>query len=225
MAESWRNRIVGTGVEDADQLLANPRNWRIHPKHQQAALEGILKEVGWVQNVIVNRTTGFVLDGHARVALAISRGEKVPVVYVELSLEEETLIMVTLDPLSSMAETDSEILKTLTAELSVTDTGLQELLDNLIIARSSPEDLWVGMPDYEQSTILSKNVVLVRFLTMEDRYKFGEIIGQEITDSTRSIYFPYLPQESTTHQRYVSNESAVPGICDQQGTLGIPAHK
>jgi len=28
----WRNRITGSGEEAPDQLLANPANWRIHPK-------------------------------------------------------------------------------------------------------------------------------------------------------------------------------------------------
>jgi hypothetical protein len=31
-ASPWRNRIIGHGEEAPDQLLANPRNWRIHPK-------------------------------------------------------------------------------------------------------------------------------------------------------------------------------------------------
>ena len=72
----WRNRIIGTGMEDAEQLLANPKNWRVHPKAQQTALEGALNEIGWVQNVIVNQRTGFVVDGHARIALAISKGRR-----------------------------------------------------------------------------------------------------------------------------------------------------
>jgi len=29
---TWRNRITGSGEEAPDQLLANPANWRIHPK-------------------------------------------------------------------------------------------------------------------------------------------------------------------------------------------------
>ncbi len=43
---AWRNRIVGTGEEAPDQLLANPGNWRVHPKTQQDALAGTLDEVG-----------------------------------------------------------------------------------------------------------------------------------------------------------------------------------
>jgi redox-sensitive bicupin YhaK (pirin superfamily) len=88
---TWRNRIAGAGEEAPDQLLANPANWRIHPKTQQDALAGALDAVGWVQQVLVNRRTGFVVDGHARVALALSRGEpSVPVLYVDLATHEAT---------------------------------------------------------------------------------------------------------------------------------------
>ena len=111
----WRNRIIGHGEEDPAQLLANPRNWRIHPKAQQEALVGVLKQVGWVQDVIVNQRTGYVLDGHARVALAIAASERVPVVYVDLSEEEERLILATIDPLSAMAGTDKDLLGELVA--------------------------------------------------------------------------------------------------------------
>lgn len=64
----WRSRIVGHGEEAPDQLLANPRNWRIHPKTQQDALAGVLDEVGWVQDIIVNQLTGYVVDGTTLIA-------------------------------------------------------------------------------------------------------------------------------------------------------------
>ncbi len=71
----WRNRIVGTGDEAPDQLLANPKNWRIHPSAQQGALASVLDDVGWVGQVLVNRRTGHLVDGHLRVELALSRQE------------------------------------------------------------------------------------------------------------------------------------------------------
>lgn len=129
---TWRNRIVGQGEEAPDQLVANPRNWRIHPKTQQGALAGALDEVGWVQQVMVNQRTGFVVDGHARVALAISRGEPtVPVLYVDLSPEEEGLVLATLDPIAAMATTDEAKMNELLAEVSVDDAGLARLLGSL----------------------------------------------------------------------------------------------
>ena len=132
----WQNRIVGEGTEAPDQLLANPNNWRIHPKHQQEALQGALREIGWIQRVIVNKRTGHVVDGHARVAIAISEGEQeVPVLYVDLSEEEEKLALATLDPIAAMAATDQEMLDGILRELKVEDEGLAKMVDEL---RSEP---------------------------------------------------------------------------------------
>lgn len=128
-AAPWRNRIVGTGWEDPEQLLANPKNWRVHPKAQQDALGGVLSEVGWVQTVIVNQATGFVVDGHARIGLAISKREKVPVTYVDLDEREEAIILATLDPLSAMAGRDGDLFADLTADLTVDNEALQALLE------------------------------------------------------------------------------------------------
>lgn len=129
---AWRSRIVGSGEEPPDQLAANPRNWRTHPATQRMALRGSLDAVGWVQQVIVNKRTGNVVDGHARIEEALSRGEPaVPVLYVDLSEDEEALVLATLDPIAAMAATDDEKLRQLIAEISVDDAGLQSLLDEL----------------------------------------------------------------------------------------------
>ena len=137
---AWRNRIVGHGAEAPDQLLANPRNWRVHPKDQQRALAGALDEVGWVQQVLVNRTTGHLVDGHLRVELAITRGEpSVPVTYLDLTEEEELLVLATLDPLAAMANAEKDVLATLLAELTTGDEALRAMLDDL--ARESHIDL------------------------------------------------------------------------------------
>lgn len=129
---AWRNRITGSGEEAPDQLLANPANWRIHPKAQQDALAGALDAVGWVQQVLVNRRSGFVVDGHARVALALRRGEPtVPVLYVDLDPEEEALVLATLDPIAAMAGRDDEKLRSLLADVTVDDAGLLALIGDL----------------------------------------------------------------------------------------------
>ncbi len=95
--KGWRNRIVSTRQVDPEKLVANPRNWRVHPKYQREALTTVLDKVGWVQQIIVNRTTGLIIDGHLRVALAIERGEdKIPVIYVDLSVGEENQMLATL---------------------------------------------------------------------------------------------------------------------------------
>jgi len=147
----WRSRIIGHGEEAPDQLLANPQNWRVHPKAQQDALGAVLDEVGWVQDVVVNRTTGHVVDGHLRVSLAISRQEAtVPVVYVELTPDEERLVLATLDPLAAMATTDRDMLAELMAGIESQGAGIADLLAGVAEANRLPIPAGAGLtdPDY-----------------------------------------------------------------------------
>jgi hypothetical protein len=110
--QTWNNRIAGYGSENPEQLLANPRNWRVHPSEQQSALTGVLESVGVVQNVIVNSRSGHLVDGHLRVSLAIRANQpSIPVTYVDLSDEEEALILATLDPLAALAIADRDQLE------------------------------------------------------------------------------------------------------------------
>ena len=157
MSAPWRNRIVGYGEEAPDQLLANPGNWRTHPLSQTDALGGVLRDVGLVQNVIVNKTSGFVVDGHARIALALRDGQPtIPVTYVELDPSEEALILATLDPLSAMAGTDAAQLDALLREVSTGDAALQAMLAELaeqagIIATLDPADAFGMLPDGDRA--------------------------------------------------------------------------
>lgn len=132
VATGWRNRIIGSGEEEPGNLLANPRNWRIHPKAQQEALAGVLSEVGWVQRVIVNQRSGNLIDGHLRVSLALRDDEPVvPVEYVDLSEAEEALILATLDPLSALATTDASKLDELLREVTTGEAAVQAMLGEL----------------------------------------------------------------------------------------------
>lgn len=143
----WRNRIVDSGTEAPESLAANPANWRVHPQHQKAALAGALDTVGWVQQVLVNRRSGYVVDGHARVALALARKEpSVPVLYVDLAPDEERLVLATLDPIGALAGHAEERLGALLADVSVDDAGLRALLDTLAavaprLGLSDPDDV------------------------------------------------------------------------------------
>jgi ParB-like chromosome segregation protein Spo0J len=129
---AYESRIVGHGEVAPAELVANPSNWRTHPKAQQDALAGVLSEVGWVQDVIVNKRSGYLVDGHARVAVAAKRGEaSVPVVYVDLSEEEEQKMLATLDPLAAMAGADTAALADLLTSVTSEDAALAEMLADL----------------------------------------------------------------------------------------------
>jgi ParB-like chromosome segregation protein Spo0J len=124
-----KNRIVGSGEEQLDQIMFNPRNWRIHPLSQQDALKGVLEEVGWVQQVIVNKRTGNLIDGHLRCQLAAREGAKtIPVVYVDVSEDEEALVLATLDPIGAMAATDKQKLDELFQDINSDNENVQKMI-------------------------------------------------------------------------------------------------
>lgn len=209
-----RSRIVGHGEESPDQLLANPLNWRIHPKHQQDAMQGVLEEVGWVQSVIVNRTTGNLVDGHMRVALALRQDlASIPVVYVELSPEEEEIVLATLDPLGAAAATDKVKLAELLADVTVNSQNLERFLSGLGDDGSGmthAERLaeWAGMPEYEQQNLTPHRTMLLHFKNADDVNAFAKLIDQVFTPRTKSIWFPQADEHSdVTTMRYSSDES------------------
>lgn len=131
VAKPWSSRIVGHGMVKAGQFLANPANWRTHGLAQEGQLVSVLHDIGFVQSVIVNKRTSSkwgrergvetLVDGHLRVKAALGRDEEqeVPVVYVDLSPEEERRVLLTLDPLAEMAGRDQEILAELKQQVQV----------------------------------------------------------------------------------------------------------
>lgn len=196
--QGWQNRIVGTGTEAPDQLLANPKNWRIHPKAQQDGLESILDRVGWVQNVVVNRRTGFMVDGHLRVTLAMRRNEpEVPVVYVDLTPDEEDVVLASLDPLAMIARSDQTKLLELISGVSEADPGCFEILKQIAQdANALPhesedsEQHWQGMPEFDQEDKGAFRKVIVNFKNEDDASSFFHAIGQNDTGKTKSIWYP-----------------------------------
>lgn len=90
-------------------------------------------------------------------------------VYLELSEEEERLVLATLDPLSAMAEADTTQMKTLLDSLAVADESLRDMLDDL--ARESGLDaLRGGLVDPDDVPELSEEP----YVTVGDLWMLGD---------------------------------------------------
>lgn len=126
----WDSKIVGHDRVPAGQLLANPFNHRRHPQQQRNVIEGSIREIGFVKSVLVNKTTGHVIDGHERIMQALQHGEEtlIDVEYVELSEEKEKLALLILDKSSELATVDDSAFEALLAEVQ---TGEQAIADML----------------------------------------------------------------------------------------------
>jgi hypothetical protein len=157
--QPWRSRIVGHESVDPRSISPHPENWRKHPDRQRSALRGSLDSVGWVGEIIVNKRTGRIVDGHARVEEAVSRGEQVvPVSYVDLDEQEEKLVLATLDPIGALAEADDEKLQELIG--SITQDGEHVGLLGDTFDDAAGEDLTVE--EIETSTVQDEFWISVR---------------------------------------------------------------
>mgnify|MGYP001156005867 CR=1 FL=1 len=190
MNQKWRNRIVGYGEENPDQLAANPKNWRIHPQAQQEALMGVIDEVGFVQNIIVNKTTGFVLDGHLRCALALRTGQKsIPATYAELNEQEEEYDLATLDRIGAKAGTDKHKLDDIVSRIQTENPSVLEMLQSLIKSNASAdytlEELDMDkLPDFPQWILIT--VPMEKLPEVIPFVKYIELVeGVQVEQSNR----------------------------------------
>lgn len=172
----WANRITDYGVQRADQFQAHPNNWRTHPKRQRQAVRTSLDTLGWVDVVKVNANTGHIVDGHERVWQALQRGDDTPVPFVALDLteDEEMLALATLDPLTGMAETDTEMLDAILHDLRrselVTDSvGVDALLRDIAVDTGVLKDGDMVTNDGSAIDLAAQYMILIECQTEQEQ--------------------------------------------------------
>ena len=127
-----RDRIKELRRMKASELIPNEKNWRRHPNTQKLALSGILEEIGYADALLAReREDGelVLVDGHLR--RSVSPDAEVPVLVLDITEEEEDLLLTTLDPLASMAETDNERLEALLDSIDVDNDRISVLLESI----------------------------------------------------------------------------------------------
>jgi len=127
-----RDRVKELRRIPAKDLKPNPKNWRTHGEAQQNAMRGILVEVGYADALLAIETSDgdvMLIDGHLRAE--ITPDEIVPVLILDVTLEEADKILATHDPLAAMAEVDDQKLEDLLKEISVESESLEAMLASL----------------------------------------------------------------------------------------------
>lgn len=166
MTKKYANRIVSSGIMNPADIKANPQNWRKHPASQGKALDEVLGTVGWIQEVIINKTTGNLIDGHLRVETAIKNKEtEIPVKYVELTEDEERIALATFDPISAMAEQDADMLKQLLADIESEEVDVTQFFG---------EDVLPKIEHTEEELEAVPEVPKVAKTKRGDMYQLGE---------------------------------------------------
>lgn len=198
-----KNRIVGSGTESPETLLANPDNVKIHPRAQRDAMEQQLEAVGWVQDVIVNQRTQRLIDGHMRVQIALDRDEpEIPVKYIDVSEEEERLLLATYDPIGALAATDQTKMKDLLAEVGNQAPKLQAVIDQLRgeSERRTAGDFLSGVATPPTNVQFGDAEELTRVARQVTGETGDEEEEEEVPASTQGVYVQ-LSYAATPQQR------------------------
>ena len=132
----------------AGDLKPNPKNWRKHPQAQQDALRGVLAEIGYADALIARELPDgslMLLDGHLRAET--TPDSIVPVLVVDLDDAEAEKLLLTLDPLASMAQADEEALAKLLKSVETDSAAVQAMLDAMAREAGIPVSSNGVLPD------------------------------------------------------------------------------
>jgi hypothetical protein len=127
-----RDRIAELRRVPASLLVANPKNWRVHPEEQCEAVRAILEQVGMAAAVLgrVDSSGDIVLiDGHLRASLL--GDDDIPVLVLDVTEDEADKLLLTLDPLKEMADLDRQRIDTLLTQHEDADGPLASLMQDL----------------------------------------------------------------------------------------------
>jgi hypothetical protein len=129
---SHRNRVIERRRMDVAELAANPRNWRLHPQGQRAALEGLLGEIGQVGELYAYRSERaggalVLIDGHLRGEI----GGEWDVAITDLTDAEADKLLLAYDPVAALAEVDRDKLDGLLREVQTGSEALAAMFDDL----------------------------------------------------------------------------------------------
>src|ERR1700677_4529306 len=137
-SKTIRDRILELRRVTARELVPNPKNWRRHPARQAAALRGVLTEIGYADALLARELADgrlMLIDGHLRAETTPE--SVVPVLVLDVPEAEADKLLLTLDPLAAMAESDSERIETLLQTVRTDDSAVEGLL-----RRTAGAQLW-----------------------------------------------------------------------------------
>jgi hypothetical protein len=136
-----RDRVRELRRVRAGDLTPNPKNWRTHPKAQADALRGILAEVGYADALLARELPDgslILVDGHLRAETTPE--QEVPVLVLDIDEAEADKLLLSLDPLAALAETNAVALDSLLREVDTGSEGLQQMYANLAEAAELYQD-------------------------------------------------------------------------------------
>ena len=210
-----QDRIKELRRVPASELRTNPKNWRRHPPAQQAALRGVLEEIGFADAVIARETENGLelIDGHLR--REVMGDQPVPVLVVDVTEEEADKMLLTLDPLAAMASSDRNILLPLLEATKFENEGISVILEAL----ANNDSL---VPLYDSSFLEDalaadeKGLPFPTFDSEDEIEKDADGLMNfviRVTPAQRTIIMVAVNKTKLTHDETITTTEALVEIC------------
>ena len=189
MAEpiTWTNQ-----TRRLSELKPWPRNPRQIKTDQAKRLVESFEQFGQVETIAVG-PDGEVYNGHQRLNVLMAQYGKDYEVEVRVSsrplTEKEREKLTVFLHKGAAGEWDFDTLSEWDMD-NLLDWGFKPFELGLNSDGNDPNAEWQGMPEFEQEDLLAVKSVKVNFLLLEDVKSFAELINQNITEKTRSIWYP-----------------------------------
>jgi hypothetical protein len=199
---------VWTGEDDlrpllvpVEELRPDPKNVRDHGDRSIAVVRESLRTFGQQKPIVVGGD-GETIAGAGTLQAAMEEGwSHVAAVRSRLEGDERRGYAIADNRTGEISTWDVDALAAELVDLGELAVGFSaEEVAAIIYQRSDggdgsppptdPGPEWTGMPDYNHSDKTSVQRIVVHFATREDADAFGKAIGQNITEKTRSIWFP-----------------------------------
>src|SRR5436189_4624515 len=122
MSDPIRNRIKSHRRVRAGDLVPHEWNFRLHPEAQRAALQALYEEVGFARSLLAYELPDGrlkLIDGHLR--RDMDPDMEVGVEVLDVNDEEARALILSIDPLAALAETQAQLRDRL-QELTPTDS-------------------------------------------------------------------------------------------------------
>lgn len=128
----FRNRILGLEYVAPSDLRGHPMNWREHPTNQKSAILESLENIGVVGAVVAFRDSSSgkltIIDGHLRADIFSKEDEKVPVLVVDLNDDEAKAVLMSFDPIASLAVRNDKMYEALCEDVAAKCENLRSLV-------------------------------------------------------------------------------------------------
>ncbi len=192
-----------------DEVQIDPSNAMTHDEANLDQIAGSLNKHKQRKPIVINRTTGTIEAGNGTLLAARRLGwDYIAAVGEEDDAQTAVSYGIADNAVASQAwdwERLKKHLDTFDApgEVPGVDDGLLDILERKLGAEvENPYLEWRGMPEFKQEDKTAYQSIHIHFKDQEDVDSFATLVGQKITEKTRSLWYPKAEQIDMVSEKY-----------------------